>query len=196
MTDVLLVGAGGFIGAASRYGVLMGVSRLLGQPTFPWGVLVANVVGSLIIGALMGLAETRQLFSAEVRLFLFVGILGGFTTFSAVSNDTLVLLRNAAYLQAAANVLLTVTLGLAAVAIGYATARRGVASAQPQQTLQRGPPHSGGLSGVRGSGKTFKTVSFSLIPLVDAGGFTLIPAFSPQGRGGLHAFAGMTGGGG
>ena len=123
MTDVLLVGAGGFIGAASRYGVLMGVSRLLGQPTFPWGVLVVNVVGSLIIGALMGLAETRQLFSAEVRLFLFVGILGGFTTFSAVSNDTLVLLRNAAYLQAAANVLLTVTLGLAAVAIGYATAR-------------------------------------------------------------------------
>ena len=79
--------------------------------------------GSLIIGALMGLAETRQLFSAEVRLFLFVGVLGGFTTFSAVSNDTLVLLRNAAYLQAAANVLLTVTLGLAAVAIGYATAR-------------------------------------------------------------------------
>ena len=123
MTDVLLVGAGGFIGAASRYGVLVGVGRLLGQPAFPWGVLAANVLGSLIIGVLAGLAETRQLFSPEARLFLFIGVLGGFTTFSSISNDTFVLLRNAEYLSAAGNVLLSVLLGLAAVALGYAAAR-------------------------------------------------------------------------
>ncbi len=123
MTDVLLVGAGGFIGAASRYGVLVGVARLLGQPAFPWGVLAANVLGSLIIGVLAGLAESRQLFSPEARLFLFIGVLGGFTTFSSISNDTFVLLRNAEYLSAAGNVLLSVLLGLAAVALGYAAAR-------------------------------------------------------------------------
>ncbi len=123
MTDVLLVGAGGFIGAASRYGVLIGVGRLLGQPAFPWGVLAANVLGSLIIGVLAGLAETRQLFSPEARLFLFIGVLGGFTTFSSISNDTFMLLRNAEYLSAAGNVLLSVLLGLAAVALGYAAAR-------------------------------------------------------------------------
>ena len=123
MTDVLLVGAGGFIGAASRYGVLVGVSRLLGQPTFPWGVLAANVLGSLLIGVLVGLAETRQVFSAETRLFLFIGVLGGFTTFSSVSNDTFSLMRNAEYASAAANIALSVALGLAAVAAGYAGAR-------------------------------------------------------------------------
>ena len=123
MTEVLLVGAGGFIGAASRYGVLVGVSRLLGQPTFPWGVLAANVLGSLLIGVLAGLAETRQVFSAETRLFLFIGVLGGFTTFSSVSNDTFILLRNAEYASAAANIALSVALGLAAVAAGYAGAR-------------------------------------------------------------------------
>ncbi len=123
MTDVLLVGAGGFIGAASRYGVLVGVGRLLGQPAFPWGVLAANVLGSLLIGVLAGLAETRQVFSPEARLFLFIGVLGGFTTFSAVSNDTFTLLRDARYAAAAANAGLSIALGLAAVAVGYAGAR-------------------------------------------------------------------------
>ncbi len=122
MTDLLLVGTGGFIGAASRYGVTLAVSRLLGQPSFPWGVLTVNVLGSLLIGVLAGIAETRQI-GPGARLFLFVGILGGFTTFSAITNDTLTLLRNAAYLSAAANVLLSVALGLAAVAVGYAAAR-------------------------------------------------------------------------
>ena len=122
MTDLLLVGTGGFIGAASRYGVTLAVSRLLGQPSFPWGVLTVNVLGSLLIGVLAGIAETRQI-GPGARLFLFVGILGGFTTFSAITNDTLTLLRNAAYLSAAANVLLSVALGLTAVAAGYAAAR-------------------------------------------------------------------------
>ena len=123
MTDFLLVGAGGFIGASARYGVMLGVARLLGQTAFPWGVLAANVLGSLLIGALAGLAETRQIFGASARLFLFVGVLGGFTTFSAITNDTLTLLRAGAYLSAAGNVLLSVALGLGAVAVGYGAAR-------------------------------------------------------------------------
>lgn len=123
MTEFLLVGAGGFIGAASRYSVMLGVARLLGQTAFPWGVLAANVLGSLLIGALAGLAETRQIFGASARLFLFVGVLGGFTTFSAITNDTLTLLRGGAYLAAAGNVLLSVALGLGAVALGYWAAR-------------------------------------------------------------------------
>ena len=123
MTEFLLVGAGGFIGAASRYGVMLGVARLLGQTAFPWGVLAANVLGSLLIGALAGLAETRQIFGASARLFLFVGVLGGFTTFSAITNDTLTLLRGGAYLAAAGNVLLSAALGLGAVALGYWAAR-------------------------------------------------------------------------
>ena len=123
MTEALLVGAGGFIGAVSRYGVVIGVARVLGQPSFPWGVLAANVLGSLLIGVLVGLAESRQLFSAEARLFLFVGVLGGFTTFSAITNDTFALLRNGEHLAAAGNVVLSVALGLAAVALGYAAAR-------------------------------------------------------------------------
>lgn len=123
MTEFLLVGAGGFIGAASRYALMLGVSRLLGQTSFPWGVLAANVLGSLLIGALAGLAETRQVFGASARLFLFAGVLGGFTTFSAITNDSLTLLRAGAYLPAAGNVLLSVALGLGAVAVGYGAAR-------------------------------------------------------------------------
>lgn len=123
MMDFLWVGAGGFLGAASRYGVVLGISRVVGGSSFPWGVLVANVVGSLIIGALAGLVETRQIFSPEARLFLFIGVLGGFTTFSAISNDTLSMLRDAAYVAAVLNVALSIGLGLAAVATGYVLAR-------------------------------------------------------------------------
>lgn len=123
MINVLLVGAGGFIGAVSRYGVTLGIARLVQQPSFPWGVLAANVLGSLIIGALAGIAEARGAFSNEARLFLFIGVLGGFTTFSAITNDTLAMLRGANYVGALGNVGLSLALGLTAVAAGYALGR-------------------------------------------------------------------------
>ncbi len=119
MTDVLLVGAGGFLGAVSRYGVIVGMGRLLQTPAFPWGVLLANVAGSLIIGVLAGIGETRHVWSAETRLFLFIGVLGGFTTFSSITNDTLALLRGANYVGAIGNVGLSLALGLGAVGVGY-----------------------------------------------------------------------------
>ena len=123
MINVLLVGAGGFLGAVARYGMVTGVARLVGQPTFPWGVLAANVTGSLIIGVLAGLSESRNVFSAEVRLFLFIGLLGGFTTFSSITNDTLALVRESNYLSALGNVALSFVLGMAAVTVGYVLAK-------------------------------------------------------------------------
>ncbi|MDA1035590.1 MAG: fluoride efflux transporter CrcB, partial [Chloroflexi bacterium] len=61
MINVLLVGAGGFLGATARYGLVVAIGKLVSQPTFPWGVLVANVVGSLIIGALAGIGDSRHI---------------------------------------------------------------------------------------------------------------------------------------
>lgn len=119
MINVLIVGAGGFIGAVARYSIIVGSGKLIG-PSFPWGVLTVNVLGSLLVGILAGIADSRQVFSNETRLFLFIGMLGGFTTFSSVTNDTMVLLRNSNYGAALGNITLTLVLGLAAVAIGYA----------------------------------------------------------------------------
>ncbi len=119
MINVLLVGAGGFIGAVARYGVIVGVGKLIG-PSFPWGVLTANIVGSLIIGMLVAIGESRHVFSTEARLFLFIGALGSFTTFSSITNDTMVLIRSSNYGAAFGNVAISILLGLAAVAIGYA----------------------------------------------------------------------------
>ena len=123
MTNALLVGAGGFLGAVSRYAIVYWLGRWLQTPSFPWGVLAVNVMGSLVIGVLAGIGETRHVFSDEARLFLFLGLLGGFTTFSAITNDTLALVRAESYVQAAANVALSLVLGLAAVAIGYAVGK-------------------------------------------------------------------------
>ena len=122
MINVLLVGAGGFIGAIARYGVIVGVGKLI-SPSFPWGVLTANVAGSLLIGILAGIGESRHLFSTEARLLIFIGALGSFTTFSSITNDTMALVRASNYAGALANVALSLVLGLTAVAIGYALAK-------------------------------------------------------------------------
>jgi len=124
MMHVLIVGAGGALGAIARYGVTTGVAKLLG-PSFPWGVLTANVLGSLVIGVLAGIGESRHVFTTEQRLFLFIGVLGGFTTFSSITNDTLALLRAANYVGALGNVGLSLGLGLAAVAVGFVLGRAG-----------------------------------------------------------------------
>jgi CrcB protein len=121
--NVLLVGAGGFLGAVSRYGIAVGVARIAEHSTFPWATLTANVTGSLIIGVLAGIGESRHVFSNEARLFLFIGLLGGFTTFSTLTNDTLALVRASAYLNALGNVALSFGLGMAAVTVGYVVAK-------------------------------------------------------------------------
>lgn len=81
MIGVLLVGVGSFIGGVLRYGLSAWVYKVLDSPWFPYGTLAVNAAGCLVIGFLSGLAEARAAFTPETRLFLFVGILGGFTTF-------------------------------------------------------------------------------------------------------------------
>ena len=122
MTTVLLVGVGGFIGSALRYLINKEVQQLLITPNgFPYGVLLVNVVGCLVIGILSGLATTHGIFnlSSGSRAFLFLGLLGGFTTFSAFGYDTVTLAKDGDFTQAIANLGLQIGLGLGAVWIGY-----------------------------------------------------------------------------
>jgi CrcB protein len=122
MTTVLLVGVGGFIGSALRYLINKEVQQLLIAPNgFPYGVLLVNVVGCLVIGILSGLATTHGIFnlSSGSRAFLFLGLLGGFTTFSAFGYDTVTLAKDGDFTQAIANLGLQIGLGLGAVWIGY-----------------------------------------------------------------------------
>jgi len=116
---VLLVGAGGFLGAIARYG-LGGLVQDRAGATFPLGTLVVNVVGCFVIGLVSELAETRGFLTPESRAFLVIGVLGGFTTFSAFGNETLNLLRERDLALAGANVLLNVVLALGAVWLGRA----------------------------------------------------------------------------
>ena len=82
MTKILLIGMGGFVGAVLRYAVGGGVQTLTRSISFPHGTMAVNVIGCFLIGGLTYLAETRSLFSANTRMFLFIGVLGAFTTFS------------------------------------------------------------------------------------------------------------------
>lgn len=120
---LLLVGAGGFVGAASRYLVSGLVHRLLPETLFPVGTLTVNVLGSFAIGLLGALAESRGVLTGDARLFLFIGVLGGFTTFSTFAFETMALATDAEVLPALANVLLHLAVCLGAVWLGGALAR-------------------------------------------------------------------------
>ena len=94
------------------------VHRILDNPWFPFGTLAVNAVGCLLIGFLAGLAETRSVFTSEVRLFVFIGILGGFTTYSSFALETFSLARETQLVAASMNIALQLVLGLIAVWIG------------------------------------------------------------------------------
>ncbi|HLB05473.1 MAG TPA: fluoride efflux transporter CrcB [Thermodesulfobacteriota bacterium] len=124
MINLLLVGAGGFIGSGFRYVCGKTVHALLQQyPWFPFGTLTVNVIGCLLIGLLAGLSESRHLFSPEARLFVFAGFLGGFTTFSSFGYETFVLARDVQASAALVNVALQLILGLGAVWLGNILSR-------------------------------------------------------------------------
>jgi CrcB protein len=118
MTNLLLVGFGGFIGSVLRYTVSGYVQQASRSVGFPYGTLAVNVIGCFVIGFLSRLAETRGVFTSESRLFVFVGILGGFTTFSTFGNETLNLARDNQLLNALANIGANVIIGLLAVWLG------------------------------------------------------------------------------
>jgi len=116
----LAVAVGGALGAIARHALNGWVLRLNLVPGFPAGIFIVNVVGSATIGLLAGLIASGRLHvSPDVRTFLMVGLLGGFTTFSSFSLDTLALLRTGQPGLAAVNVLGQVAVSLLAAALGY-----------------------------------------------------------------------------
>jgi len=117
MRSILCVGAGSFIGGVLRYLVSVWTLKML-NPVFPYGTLAVNIVGCLSIGLLAGLAESRLTLPPDLRLFLIVGIVGGFTTFSAFAWETFSLARNAQGI-AVLNIALQLLLGFLAVWLGH-----------------------------------------------------------------------------
>ncbi len=115
MGKLFLAGVGGFIGSTLRYAATGYFQQLGRSIIFPYGTLAVNLIGCFLIGFLSQLAETRGVFTAESRTFVFIGILGGFTTFSAFGNETMNLWRDGQNTLAMANVAANVLLGLGAV---------------------------------------------------------------------------------
>ena len=113
MTKLLLVFIGGGLGAMSRFLLTTALAGKLGN--FPLGTLAANVFGSLLMGLLIGLLAGRY---ESIRLFVAVGFLGGFTTFSSFSAETIALIQGGQIFAAAANVIVSVIAALAACALG------------------------------------------------------------------------------
>ena len=116
MQRVLLIGVGGFVGSILRYGLGTTVERWTGGPSpFPAGTVAVNLLGCVVIGLLAGIVEARGGISAELRALLFVGLLGGFTTFSAFGLETVELLRAGRGGVAVVNVLVQLVFGFVGV---------------------------------------------------------------------------------
>ena len=118
MTEMLVAGAGGFVGAILRYW-LSGVVQRWSGGVFPIGTLAVNVLGCLLMGGVMALVEYRQLLGPHPRILVTIGILGGFTTFSSFGYETFALLRDNELALALANVALSIVVGTAAVMLGW-----------------------------------------------------------------------------
>ncbi|HEY4028757.1 MAG TPA: fluoride efflux transporter CrcB [Caulobacteraceae bacterium] len=119
-TTCLVVMLGGALGALARYGI--GVLALPISGQLPWGTIIINITGSFVIGLFgtLTLASGRFPVSETIRLFVMIGLCGGYTTFSSFSLQTLDLMRNGGLDRAAINVALSVVLCIAAVAAGHA----------------------------------------------------------------------------
>jgi CrcB protein len=116
--SVIFVALGGALGSVFRY--LLGTWTQTASKSidFPYGTLTVNLIGCFVIGFLAHLAEARGAFTPESRAFVFIGILGGFTTFSSFGNDTVNLLRDGETFNALANVGANVIFGLILVWLG------------------------------------------------------------------------------
>jgi CrcB protein len=115
MQAVLLVALGGAVGSVLRYETGALVLRQAGTAQFPWGTFAVNVLGCAVAGALAGLGERHEFLTAEVRLLLFTGFLGGFTTFSAFGVETIALVERGEWGLAALYVVSSVLCGLVAL---------------------------------------------------------------------------------
>lgn len=122
MLQYLWIGLGGFLGANARY-LLQAWAASRWGPDFPYGTLLANAGGSLLIAFFLTLATGRLAVSPETRLFIAVGFLGGFTTFSSLSYETFLLLDRGGWGAAGLNLASNLVLGLAGVLLGVFLAR-------------------------------------------------------------------------
>ena len=118
---ILAVAIGGAVGSLLRYFVASAIQ----QPTmqFPWGIFVVNVTGGFLMGVIVELSALRLNISPEVRAFLTVGILGGYTTFSTFSLDSALLIQRGAYMAAAGYIIGSTMLSITALFAGLAVVR-------------------------------------------------------------------------
>lgn len=121
--QIAWVALGGALGSVLRFLASGAAHRALPGLLFPVGTLVVNVAGSLLIGLVGGLAESRQFLGPDLRVFLLTGVLGGFTTFSAFAFESLGLALDGAWWRFALNVAAQLVLGLGAAVAGYAVGR-------------------------------------------------------------------------
>ena len=118
LKQLLLIGTGGFIGSVARY-LVSRLNTRIDWLSIPIGTLTVNVLGSLLIGFLIGISEKSPILTVEWRMFLMVGLCGGFTTFSSFSGENLVLMKNGQILPLLLYTGLSVFLGFIAVYLGY-----------------------------------------------------------------------------
>ena len=119
LKTLLVIGSGSFLGGIARYLTARLVQNSFAS-AFPYGTMVVNLLGCLLIGLVIGMAERTNLINDEWRLFLTVGFCGGFTTFSTFANENMTLLRDGNFFYFAVYTGLSVFLGLAAVFFGNA----------------------------------------------------------------------------
>ena len=119
LINILAVGTGGFIGAAGRYVLNYFAVQQFPDSKFPYGTFIVNILGSFVIGLLLSVFESKNWMDVQIRLFVFTGILGGFTTFSTFANDTFLLFKSEQIALGLLNIGAQVLLGVLFVWIGY-----------------------------------------------------------------------------
>ncbi|HAQ41135.1 MAG TPA: fluoride efflux transporter CrcB [Clostridiales bacterium] len=117
MLNIILVGAGGFLGACLRYIVTLNSAKVFGTD-FPYGTLIVNVTGGIVIGIIMELSQNSGMVSDNMKLFLTTGIMGGLTTFSTFSYETISFFAGGNYILAILNAGLNVFLSFFGVLLG------------------------------------------------------------------------------
>lgn len=122
MMTLVYVALGGAIGSSARY-LLGGLVHRYTPAYFPYGTFAVNILGCLLFGLIIGVAEPRTTLGPAARAFLLIGVLGGFTTFSSFTFETFALLRDAELTRAAVNAIGQLIIGLVALWAGYVAGR-------------------------------------------------------------------------
>jgi len=118
LKNILIIGSGGFAGSVARY-LVSQLNLSVSFHSIPVGTLLVNIIGSFAIGFLTGIAEKSMILTLEWRLFLMVGLCGGFTTFSAFANENMMLIHSGQILSVLLYTGLSIFLGFLAVYLGY-----------------------------------------------------------------------------